>query len=156
MCNACVSEAISGVCLFCLCDISERQLHNKNARGINIQLHAQQLHINNCWGANCVILPAPMVLSRIGAVSKALNRALTWQEGGQFCQEDRRFKGQGPALQKYIRHKNISYLKKFDSNYFLITVTRFEIFRINFRNLPDTYCIRVSCVTLPAWDPSPC
>ena len=39
---------------------------------------------------------------------------------------------------------------------FFITVTRFEIFRINFRILPDTYCICVSCVTLPAWDHCPC
>ena len=28
---------------------------------MNIQLHAHQLHINNCWGINCVIIPAPMV-----------------------------------------------------------------------------------------------
>ena len=41
-------------------------------------------------------------------------------------------------------------------NYFLITVARFEIVRINFRKLPVTYCIRVSCATLPAWDPFPC
>ena len=45
----------------CLYDISERHLHNNNARGINIQLHAHQLHINNCWGINCVIIPARMV-----------------------------------------------------------------------------------------------
>ena len=56
---------ISAVCLSCLCDISERQLHNNNARGINSQLHARQLHINNCWGINCVIIPAPMVF-RVG------------------------------------------------------------------------------------------
>ena len=48
---------ISGVCLFCLYHISERQLHN--------QLHAQLLHINNCWGINCVIIPAPMVESAL-------------------------------------------------------------------------------------------
>ena len=52
---------ISGVCLSCLYYITERQLHNKNARGINIQLHAHQLHISNCWRINCVIIPAPMV-----------------------------------------------------------------------------------------------
>ena len=52
---------ISGVCLSCLYDLSERQLHNNNARGINIQLHAHRLHIDNCWGVNCVIIPAPMV-----------------------------------------------------------------------------------------------
>ena len=50
------------VYLWCLYDITERQLHNNNARGINIQLRAHQLHINNCWGINCVIIPAPMVL----------------------------------------------------------------------------------------------
>ena len=43
-------------------DIIERQLHNNNARGINIQLQAHQLHINNCWGINCVIIPAPMAI----------------------------------------------------------------------------------------------
>ena len=46
--------------------------------------------------------------------------------------------------------------KKSHSNYFLITVTRFEISQINFRKLPDTCWICVSCVTLPAWDPCPC
>ena len=35
-----------------------------------------------------------------------------------------------------IRHKHISYPKKICSNYFLITVARFEISRINFRKLP--------------------
>ena len=33
---------------------------------------------------------------------------------------------------------------------FEITVTRSELFRINFGKLPDTYCIYVSCETLPA------
>ena len=55
-----------------------------------------------------------------------------------------------------IRHKNITYPNKFYLNNFLITVTRFEIFRINFRKLPDTYCMCVSCVTLSAWEPCPC
>ena len=45
----------------CLYDITERQLHNNSARGINIQLHAHQSHINNCWGINCVVIPTPMV-----------------------------------------------------------------------------------------------
>ena len=45
----------------CPYDISERQLHNNNARGTNIQLHAHQLQINNCWGINCVTIPAPIV-----------------------------------------------------------------------------------------------
>ena len=53
---------ISGVCLFCLYYTTERQLHKHNARGIHIQLHAHQLHNNNCWAINCVIIPAPMVL----------------------------------------------------------------------------------------------
>ena len=61
-----------------------------------------------------------------------------------------------PKASHTIRCKNMSYPKKFYSNYFLITATRTEIFRINFRKLPDTYCICVSCVTLPAWDPCPC
>ena len=52
---------ISGVSLSCLYDITERQLHDNNARGINIQLHAHLLHINNCCGINCVIIPATMV-----------------------------------------------------------------------------------------------
>ena len=51
---------ISGVCLSCLYDITERQLHNNNARGMNIPLHAHQLRINKCWGINCVIIPAHM------------------------------------------------------------------------------------------------
>ena len=38
-----------------------KALHNHNARGIIIHLHAHQLHNNNCWGFNCVIIPAPMV-----------------------------------------------------------------------------------------------
>ena len=33
---------------------------------------------------------------------------------------------------------------------FEITVARFELFRINFKELPDTLCICVSCMTLPA------
>ena len=53
-------------------------------------------------------------------------------------------------------HKNIAYPKKKNSNYFPITVSRFPFVRINFRKLPDTYCICVSCVTLPGWDPCPC
>ena len=48
--------------LSCLYDSTERQLHNNNGRGISIQVHAHQLHINNCWGINCVIIPAPMVI----------------------------------------------------------------------------------------------
>ena len=55
-----------------------------------------------------------------------------------------------------IRHENITYPKKIFSNYFPITVSRFRSLRINFRKLPDTYCICVSCVTLPGWDPCPC
>ena len=55
-----------------------------------------------------------------------------------------------------IRHENITYPKKIFSNYFPITVSRFRFLRINFRKLPDTYCICVSCVTLPGWDPCPC
>ena len=54
-----------------------------------------------------------------------------------------------------IRHENITYPKKLFSNYFPITVSRFRFLRINFRKLPDTYCICVSCVTLPGWDPCP-
>ena len=27
---------------------------------------------------------------------------------------------------------------------------------MNFKKLPDTHCICVSCVTLPGWDPCPC
>ena len=46
--------------------------------------------------------------------------------------------------------------EKIFSNYFPITVSRFRFLRINFRKLPDTYCICVSCVTLPGWDPCPC
>ena len=55
-----------------------------------------------------------------------------------------------------IRHENITYPKKLFSNYFPITVSRFRSLRINFRKLPSTYCICVSCVTLPGWDPCPC
>ena len=55
-----------------------------------------------------------------------------------------------------IRHENITYPKKIFSNYFPITVSRFRFLRINIRKLPDTYCICVSCVTLPGWDPCPC
>ena len=56
-----------------------------------------------------------------------------------------------------MRRKNITYPKKFYPNYFQIAVTRSEFFfRINFGKLPDTYCIYVSCETLPAKDPCPC
>ena len=31
-----------------------------------MQVHAHQLHNNNCWGINyCVIMPAPVVISEI-------------------------------------------------------------------------------------------
>ena len=46
--------------------------------------------------------------------------------------------------------------RKKSTRIIFITVARFEIFRINFQKLSDTYCICVSCVTLPAWDPYPC
>ena len=52
--------------------------------------------------------------------------------------------------------KTLPTRKKLFSNYFPITVSRFRFLRINFRKLPDTYCICVSCVTLPGWDPCPC
>ena len=53
-------------CLFVLPPLyHRRQLHNHNARGIDIQLHAHQLHDKNCWGINCVIIPAPLA-SRAG------------------------------------------------------------------------------------------
>ena len=55
-----------------------------------------------------------------------------------------------------IRHENVTYPKKIFSNYFPITVSRFQFLRINFRKLPDTYCICVSCVTLPGWEPCSC
>ena len=32
----------------------------------------------------------------------------------------------------------------------------FDFFELIFRTLADTYCICVSCVTLPGWDPCPC
>ena len=34
----------------CRYDITERHLHNNNAREISIQLHAHQLRNNHCWG----------------------------------------------------------------------------------------------------------
>ena len=52
--------------------------------------------------------------------------------------------------------KTLPTRKKIFSNYFPITVSRFRFLRINFRKLPDTYCICVSCVALPGWDPCPC
>ena len=45
-----------------------------------------------------------------------------------------------------MRHKSITYPKKF---YLRITVTGSELSRINCGKLPDTYCISVSCETLP-------
>ena len=53
-------------CLFVLPfhDITERQLHNNNARGVNIQLHAHQLHNTNHWEIHCAIIPAPPWYSR--------------------------------------------------------------------------------------------
>ena len=65
-------------------------------------------------------------------------------------------KKRGMFLPFTIRHENITYPKNIFSNYFPITVSRFRFLRINFRKLPDTYCICVSCVTLPGWDPCPC
>ena len=52
--------------------------------------------------------------------------------------------------------KTLPTRKKIFSNYFPITVSRLRLLRIKFRKLPDTYCICVSCVTLPGWDPCPC
>ena len=49
-----------------------------------------------------------------------------------------------------MRHKNITYPKNSTRIIFEIAVTRFELFRINFRKLPDALCIYVSCETLPA------
>ena len=60
-----------------------------------------------------------------------------------------------PKNPSTIRHENITCPKKIFSNYFPITVSRFRFLRIKFRKLPDTYCICVSCVTLPGWDPCP-
>ena len=63
--------------------------------------------------------------------------------------------GQGVIIYELItiRHEKITYPKKIFSNYFPITVSRFRFLRINFRKLPDTYCICVSCVTLPPLGP---
>ena len=47
-------------------------------------------------------------------------------------------------------HKNVIYPKISYLNDFLITVARFKLFQIDFEKLPDTYCICVMCVTLPA------
>ena len=49
-----------------------------------------------------------------------------------------------------MRHKNITYPKKITPVIFEITVARLELFQINFKKLPDTLCICVSCMTLPA------
>ena len=76
----CVIMCASCVCLSCLYYITESQLHSKNAQGINIQLHAHQLHNNNCWGVNCVIIPAPMVIAS-GNFSPATSRCLFWPTG---------------------------------------------------------------------------
>ena len=64
ICVMCVCVSLLSVCLF-LYYIRARQFFNSNARGINFQLHAHHLHNNNCWGANCVIIPAPMVCAVI-------------------------------------------------------------------------------------------
>ena len=53
-------------------------------------------------------------------------------------------------------HENITYPNKKKSNILPITVSRFRFLRINVRKSPDTYCMCVSCVTLPGWDPCPC
>ena len=39
------------------------KLYNNNAPGVNVQLHAHQLHNNNIWGINRVIILAPMVFN---------------------------------------------------------------------------------------------
>ena len=51
--------------------------------------------------------------------------------------------------------KTLPTRKKYFRIIFRITVSRFRFLRIKFRKLPDTYCICVSCVTLPGWDPCP-
>ena len=61
LCNTCVS--LVSVCLASILSQKGKLLRNHNARGINIQLHAHQLHNKNCWGINCVIIPAPMLVS---------------------------------------------------------------------------------------------
>ena len=50
----------------------------------------------------------------------------------------------------------IAYLKTCLPKLFLITLIRFEFLRISFWKLPDTYCIYVSCETLPLWGPCAC
>ena len=42
---------------------------------MNIQLHAHHLHNNNCWGINCVIIPAPMVIVRTGTDVRRISRS---------------------------------------------------------------------------------
>ena len=66
------------------------------------------------------------------------------------------FLGKSAHTTTTISHKDISHPKNSTRIISPITVTRFEIFRINFRKLPDTYRICVSCVTCPSWDPCPC
>ena len=59
LCNACVS--LVSACLASIDDITEKQLHNNNARGVNIPLHAHtgQLHNHNCRGINFGRIPTP-------------------------------------------------------------------------------------------------
>ena len=87
---------ISGVCLSCLYDISERQLHNNNARGINIQLHTHQLHIKNCWGINCVIIPAPMVIVIPANLRVTITGRPAWVAQNNYGQHLSRFRDMFP------------------------------------------------------------
>ena len=54
-------------------------------------------------------------------------------------------------IENTMLNKEITYPQKQSTRTILkITVARFELSQINFEKLLDTYCIRVSCVTLPA------
>ena len=49
-----------------------------------------------------------------------------------------------------MRHRNITYPKISTRIIFEIAIARFELFRMNFNELPDALCICVGCMTLAA------
>ena len=90
--------------------ISQKGNYTTIMLGELISNYTHQLHINNCWGINCVIIPAPMILSGPNLDVDGGNRALvigfSWSRVlGRGCdeaesnEEKRLFTEWGPGIQ---------------------------------------------------------
>ena len=107
----------------------------------SLRLGKQGLHSCNPMLRQCNKPSAPKSAKTFCALSKAL-----WARSADLISVYH------SPRKHYLPEKNIFELF---SDY-RFTISLFFFFRINFKNLPNTYCICVSCVTLPGWDPCPC